>query len=239
MDSAATFFARPRAERLPLEVAPRLASWMAADHPDQVRLTEFLDHAERLVRPRLEALEGPLSLSLDVGLPEGARMLDHYDLDNYLFPLVKRLQSRTGRDLVSVWATKSLADRSYVTVDRALPLEERPAAMEFELATTASSETPTYKQQVHDQLAHVLALPEGPLALELAFEVGPGRNWANLWKPTIDSLDPLLGAAVPGRLWHPRDGRIVELGLHCTVEPKRGNEVYITIAPRVLSGTGT
>ena len=37
----------------------------------------------------------------------------------------------------------------------------------------------------------------GEAPLELAFVVGPDGNWLNLWKPTIDSLDPLLGRTNP------------------------------------------
>jgi len=39
-------------------------------------------------------------------------------------------------------------------------------------------------------------------------------DWLNLWKPAIDVLDGLLGQTVSGQSWHPRDGRIVEPGLH-------------------------
>jgi len=108
--------------------------------------------------------------------------------------------------------------------------------MEFEVATSAASETSTYKKQIRDQLARALTLADGPVALELAFEVGPDRDWLTMWRPTIDSLDPLLGSTVPGQPWHPQQGRIVELGLHCRVEPQRGQHVAITIAPRMLSG---
>jgi hypothetical protein len=236
LDSTATFFARPQGDRLPLEVAPRLASWMISDHPDQVRLTAFLDHAEAVVRPRIDQLPGPLALLLEVALPDTVPLLDQHDLDNYLFPLAKRLGAGTGREFVSVWGTKSVGDRSSVTVATAEPAQGEPP-MEFSVATSAASDTITYKKQVRDQLARALPLPEGPVALDLAFEVGPGRDWMDLWKPTIDSLDPLLGATTPGRAWHPRDGRIVELGLHCHVVPDLGSHVYVTIAPRVLEGS--
>jgi hypothetical protein len=122
-------------------------------------------------------------------------------------------------------------------VATAEPLTESPAAMEFQIATPAASETITFRTQVRDQLARALTLGEGPVALELAFEVGPGRDWLDLWTPTIESLDPLLGSSGPGEQWHPRDGRIVELGLHCRVEPDRGDHVYITVAPRLLTAS--
>jgi hypothetical protein len=239
MDIAAMFFARPQAERRPLTVAPCPASWEAADHPDQLRLGQFLGHAEHVLGPHLARMEGPLALMLDVALPEGVRILDQHDLDSYLFPLVSRLQAWTGRQFVSVWATKSVGEQSHITIAPATQVADPAQPMEFEVSTSASDETPTYKKQIRDQLARALTLPDGPVALELAFEVGPGRNWLNLWKPTIDSLDPLLGSTVPGRPWHPRGARIVELGLHCRVEPKRGHDVAITIVPRMLAGAGS
>ena len=54
--------------------------------------------------------------------------------------------------------------------------------------TTASASTLAYKEQIHAAVAGAAELPAGPVRLELAFVVGPGRNWLNLWKQTIDSL---------------------------------------------------
>jgi hypothetical protein len=72
--------------------------------------------------------------------------------------------------------------------------------------------------------------------LELSFVVGPGRNWLNLWKQTIDSLDPLLGSTHPERAWHPRDGRITELGMHVRVVPDFGHQIVVGIAASVPEG---
>jgi hypothetical protein len=47
---------------------------------------------------------------------------------------------------------------------------------------------------------------------------------------TIDSLDLILGRTDAARLWHPQDGRITELGLHCQVDSDLGNDVLIAIA---------
>ena len=71
--------------------------------------------------------------------------------------------------------------------------------------------------------------------LELSFAVGPQRNWLNLWKPTIDALDPLLGPTQPNRDWHPRDGRIVDLGLHLKIDPSLGHDVVVAIAAEPAS----
>ena len=40
-------------------------------------------------------------------------------------------------------------------------------------------------------------LPPGPVRMELAFTVGPGRGRMNLWKPTLDALGQILGHARP------------------------------------------
>ena len=85
---------------------------------------------------------------------------------------------------------------------------------------------------VHAAFADAAELPVGPVRLELAFVVGPGRNWLNLWKQTIDSLDPLLGRTYPDRPWHPLDGRITELGMHLTVEPALRHDVMVGIDAR-------
>lgn len=97
--------------------------------------------------------------------------------------------------------------------------------------TTASASTNAYKRQISSQLENnVVELDEGPVALQLAFTVGLRRNWTNLWKATIDSLDLILGRTDAARLWHPQDGRITELGLHCQVDRDLGNDVLIAIA---------
>jgi hypothetical protein len=51
----------------------------------------------------------------------------------------------------------------------------------------------------------------------------------NLWKPTIDSLGPLLGDTPGARRWNPLDGRIVDLSLHSAVDAHAGNLVSIGI----------
>ena len=73
-------------------------------------------------------------------------------------------------------------------------------------------------------------IPAGPVQLQLAFVVGPQRNWLTLWKPTIDALDPLLGRTREDRDWHPQDGRITDLGLHVTVDASLGHDVLLSIA---------
>ena len=75
----------------------------------------------------------------------------------------------------------------------------------------------------------------GAVALHVSFTIGPTRNWLNLWKPTIDSLEAILGRSTPDRPWHPQDGRITELTLHCQVDPSITNGVAITVRAAALN----
>ena len=230
MPVAPVFFVKPDGNLTLLQVAPRLASWMRSGHADQVGLEQFLAHAERTIEQQLLQLADPLALRLDVGLPMGVPLLDHRDLDNYLFPLAVRLTKHTGRQFVSVWGSKRHAEASSIGVEQANPRSvDTHLDRLVQVRTSASSSTSAYKQQIHDQLEGVDVLPAGPIALELSFVVGPRRSWPNLWKPTIDALGRLVGSPTSGRPWHPQDGRIVELGLHRHMDPDIGNDVVIAI----------
>lgn len=86
-----TFYCRPT-RRMALSVEPRLASWDVAGSPGQVRLGNFLDHAEAVAAPMIAAVDGLLAVELIVGLRgELALTGGGRDLDNYLFPLAQRL----------------------------------------------------------------------------------------------------------------------------------------------------
>jgi hypothetical protein len=229
-----SMFAIPVGPSIPLTADPRLASWDAAGHPDQLRLTAFLRTTARQIRPQLDGSSGPLALRLDVGLKPQAHLLLHHDLDNYLLPLVSHLRKETDREFVSVWATKNSSGRSSLRVEPAHPI--RGTSPLHVARTTAAGDSTTYKEQVRDSLGVAPAeLPAGPVELELGFTVGPSRNWINLWKPTIDALGPLLGAPAGSKPWHPHDGRIVRLGLHREVDAALGNDVVITIAAQALT----
>jgi hypothetical protein len=134
---------------------------------------------------------------------------------------------------VSVWCTKQHHQQSFVRIEAAREIPP-PSIDVLIAATTASASTVAYKEQIHAAVAGVAELPAGPVRLELAFVVGPRRNWLNLWKQTIDSLDPVLGRTRPDRAWHPLDGRITELAMHLTVDPTACNEVFVGIAAHAL-----
>ncbi|MFI5066927.1 MAG: hypothetical protein ACHP9Z_23530 [Streptosporangiales bacterium] len=230
-----TSFARPDSQPLRLPVPPRLASWNKAGDPDQVRLAEYLAAAEALVRPHRERLSGPLALRLDVGLSRTAGLLDHRDLDNYLFPLAARLSHGTAGTFACVWGTKQHAASSYLRIGPATPASSSPAFdCCYTVRTSSSAQSAAFKEQIRDQLGSAQPLPPGPVHLQLLFTVGPGRNWLNLWKPAIDALGKMLGHAPAAPAWSPLDGRIVGLGLHCHVNPALGNDITITVAAKQM-----
>jgi hypothetical protein len=123
-----------------------------------------------------------------------------------------------------------------VRVEQAQPA---PVAPRFEASavaiTKASRQRVTYKREVRDQLAHLSAIPPGPVRLEIAWVISPRRNWINLWKPTIDALTPLLGATTPDREWHPLDGRIVELGLHLHERAQAGQAIAVAVGASAVN----
>jgi hypothetical protein len=220
------WYARPEGSCAQLNLAPQLDSWDRADNRSQVQLGSFLDEAETLLAA--SRIDDPWALRLDVGLPPHLDLLDKRDLDNYAKPLASRL-SDSG--LVSVWCTKRSGGHSAVRIEAARELPA-PAAGVLHATTTVSWDGPAAKEQIRSVLAGVPELPDGPVKLELAFTVGPSRNWLNLWKPTIDSLGALLGHDQPFRPWNPRDGRITELGMHLHIDRSLRYEVLIGIAAR-------
>ena len=220
------WYARPKGDKHQLRVAPALDSWNKADDAGQVRLQAFVDDTEALVAAT--RVDGPWALRLDVGLPAEENLLHQKDLDNYALRLAFRLQDA---DLVSVWCTKRHSEHSFVRIESA---REVPPPREGVLIAepTASYARPDhlYHQQIQAAAAGAAQLPAGrPVRLELAFVVGPAWNWLNLWKPTIDALVPLLGHSGSRRTWDPLDGRIIELGMHLTVD-KAARHVVIGIA---------
>lgn len=220
------WYARPEGDYAQLSLSPQLDSWDQADNRSQVQLRTFLDEAEALLAP--SRIEDPWALRLDVGLAPHMDLLDKRDLDNYAKPLSSRL-SDSG--LVSVWCTKRSGGHSAVRIEAAREVTA-PSAGVLQVITTASWDGPAAKEQIRSALAGVPELPDGPVVLELAFTVGPSRNWLNLWKPTIDSLGALLGHEEPFRRWNPRDGRITELGMHLHIDPSLRYDVAIGIAAR-------
>lgn len=230
------WFSRPEAAPQVLRRDPQLECWNKADDPAQIRLQRYLDDTESLLAPR--RADGPWALRLDIGLPANRSLLDMGDLDNYLHPLARRLAEPTlgNSGLVSAWCTKQHHTESLVRIEPARAVTGPSTALRTAVITPPAKE---YKNQVRRAVADAAELPAGPVRLELAFVVGPGRNWLNLWKPTIDALDPLLGRTRPDRDWHPLDGRITELGMHLIVDRDARHDVTVEINASSRDGTET
>ncbi|MGY1643090.1 hypothetical protein ACI782_18450 [Geodermatophilus sp. SYSU D00703] len=231
MGSDVVFFARPEGEPRPLGVAPRLAGWMATGHPDQVHVRAFVTHAQSVLGT---PPSGPVALRLDVGLPDDVRLLDQYGLARYLGPLAEWLESHGEWELAGVWATKAPGEDTVLRVDAARPVAPPEGDRRFTLRTTTSAGSPQYTAEVREQLAGEPTLPDGPVALQLAFVVPPGCNWPGLWQPTLDGLARVLGAAGDDSPDEPCDGRVVELGLHRREDPALGHGVVVTGIARTL-----
>lgn len=141
--------------------------------------------------------------------------------------------------MVTAWATKQHADRSYIRIAQASPAPPGvlPPGDMCSIETTASSESDDFKEQIANRLGALPQLPYGPLRMDISFTVGPSRNWINLWKPTIDALVPLLGRDPHGaNRWSPLDGRITDLALHLQVDQALGSRVRIAVAAHLIQG---
>jgi hypothetical protein len=220
------FYAKPGTTGRVLDVGPDTGP---------ARSAAFVEDAGRALAEDLRALTDPLALSLDVGLPGDVPLLGSNNLDHYVYPLVRGLTATTGRTFVSVWATKKHTGSSSVAVyqPRRTPDPRGPHA--FQARTTASIITTDFREQIRRPAAAARPLPDGAVALQIAFAVGPRRAWPNLWRVTIGSLDPLLGRGGGAGERSVRDGRVTELGLHCVVDPALGHDVLIAVRARPAS----
>lgn len=218
-----TLYRRP-VHRVALSVEPQLASWDIAGSPGQVRLGEFLDHAEAAAAPMIAAVDGLLAVELTVGFRgEAALTGGGRDLDNYLFPLAQRL----GPARIAAMFGRKVHGPSFLAVDQAQP--DNPAALpQFSAQIAGSYVRPEWKAALHERLLQVqhAVLAAGPIGMTIEITTGPGRNWANVWKPLIDAFGPVLGEN-PGRPFHPNDDRIISLGLHHNVNTFIGHDVII------------
>jgi hypothetical protein len=207
-----------------LAVPPALESWDAADHPSQARLAAFLDRVETVAAPDVADVAGRVAFELVVGF-DAAVPLDSggRDLDNYLYPVARRLGPLR---LAAAFGRKAHGPSTLAVG----PAEAEPAVAppQFTTRLTSSYDRPAWKQTLLDRLAAAgcRPLPAGPVHFDIAISTGPGRNWTNLWKPSLDSLGPLLGYD-PAWPFDPHDDRIVALGLHHTLDAHLGHDVTL------------
>ena len=219
-----TLYCRPT-RRVALNVQPQLASWDIAGSPGQLRLGDFLDHAEAAAAPLMAAVDGLLAVELTIGLPSELSLTGGgRDLDNYLFPLAQRL----GPTRIAAMFGQKVHGPSFLAVGRAQP-DHSALPPQFSAQIAGSYVRKEWKITLREQLLQVRhAVPAaGPIGMTISIITGPGRNWANLWKPLIDAFGPVLGEN-PEQPFHPNDDRITSLGLHHNVNTAIGHDVIIT-----------
>jgi hypothetical protein len=98
---------------------PRLASWNRSDHPDQIRLRDYLWELSLELGPLKAAQPLFLNMTIDVEKPE--HLERHHDLENYLTPLIAHLGPRQFR---YVEASKRVGGGSSLEVGLAVPLTD-------------------------------------------------------------------------------------------------------------------
>jgi hypothetical protein len=173
--------------------------------------------------PPLAGIDGPAAVRLDIGLADAVDPLWQRDLDNYLYPIARELSGQ----VVSFWATKTRARRSYIRVEPARRSSE-PDWQRFDVPRALGSET-AWKQAVRAAVRSAVELPEGPAAVQIALASGRDRSWPGLWKRTIDGLDPILGRSSACKDWDPQDGRIVRLGIDRRSDDALGHDAEATV----------
>src|SRR5205809_141071 len=71
-------------------IRPLLACWNNKTDPAQIRLQAYLDDLAAAIGPLPED-RGPLFLHLEVDVGDPKRLVQHHDLENYLYPIIQRL----------------------------------------------------------------------------------------------------------------------------------------------------
>ena len=218
-----TLYGPPAASPIQLAHRPQVLSWDAAGSWPQERLRPYRQE----IAASFAGVEGDnLSFRLSCGLGPTASLEAAGDLDNLLVPVIDAL----GRSrFVGAWGAKDARAASTLAVGPPTRIDPATLAAWHHVAvhTKASAGTEAWKQEIAAQLVACTPIPPSDaVAMVIAFTVGAGRAWPNLWKPAIDATGQILG--VPGpRRWHPRDCRIVELGLSVEVDPSLGWDILL------------
>ena len=209
-------------------IEPRVASWNRKTDPEQMRVQAYLDKLEAALTP-LPRAGGHLFLHMEIDVQQSARLLHHYDLENYLTPVVFRLG---GQHFTFVSAEKRVGGGSRLIVGRAERLSGADGLQDWKhvsIRAGSGAGTTAWKAKLRETLARSGSKPLGPgrVDVQLAWRCSPGRNWVNLWKPTGDAMGPVLGEPFADRPFYPNDDRIVRLGLHLNLDQQMGHAVDV------------
>jgi hypothetical protein len=219
------------------KIEPLLASWERKEHPAQVKLQSYLDSLASVLGSVLQGRTG-LFLHMDIDVQRPERLLHHYDLENYLTPVIHSL-GHAHFSFVS--ATKYVGGGSQLIVGMAQPsreVMEREGWEQFHYRGWNGKDTRSDKNCLRAALAKEVAqpLPPGPVEAHLAWRCSSKRNWVNLWKRTGDVMGPVLGEPANQSGFNPNDDRIVALGLHPNPDEALGFLVDVGMWWRVRTG---
>ncbi len=209
-------------------IEPLVASWEKSTHPAQIRLRAYLEQLMLELKP-LPSVQGSLFLHMDIDVRQPARLLRHYDLENYLTPLFGRQWLDASR-FSFVSARKQVGAGSRLLLGLARPLTTQMDGFEhFSYSAGSGTQIKRWKADLRRALAssQPRPLPSGPIEVHLAWRCSPRRNWVTLWKPTGDAMGPVLGEAIPEKPFSPNDDRIVSLGLHLNLDGMAGHSVDV------------
>jgi hypothetical protein len=219
-------------EAIPID-HPLLASWMANSHPDQTRLTKYLDEVRE--RCPLPSEPGELFLHLQVGVASADKLTLQPDLENYLTPLLAHRCIGPHR-FVLVRATKRVGQAHSIRLGYAIAADavDMLGGSHFQTELDAGLESSVRKELLRARIAgETQPMPmDGPIEVKIAWRCSSRRNWTNLWKPTGDAMGPILGVT-HSKGFNPRDDRITTLTLQREVDDTLGNAIQVGIWWRI------
>lgn len=198
-------------------IEPRLASWDHSEHPNQLRLNAYLKPVHDEFSPLL-VNGGAWAISMVVDVVHERLLSKGHDVENYITPLVKKLGAR---HFVYAAVAKRVGGGSSISIGPALRRTTVPTWSSWSGRVAGKIGTPDGKRSIRGALCALVdsPLPPGPVAMHLAWRLSASRNWADLWKPTGDTMGPVLGEPrFPKKEFDPHDDRITELSLHRIVD---------------------
>jgi hypothetical protein len=165
---------------------------------------------------------------MEVGVRDPQKLLIHHDLENYLTPLFGPTWLDPDK-FVLVTARKGVRSTSSIVVGLATgpAIEDLVGWYSFATTLDGGFSRKTRKTGLRDALAaSAQPLPPGPVEVRLAWRCSSKRNWVSLWKPTGDTMGPILGES-RSMGFHPQDDRIVSLALHREIDDSLKNALHV------------
>lgn len=167
----------------------------------------------RELAERAEELRGEPYVALELEVADADA-----DLKNLLAPLARALPLRL--------ATVKRASRNRLLIARAERTPPPERAYHLSCLRTWGPAASSWREDLRRRFLEepVSPLEEGPVALSLSWRCSSLQNWVELWRPTGDSLGPVLGERRPMR---PRLERVSELSLHLFHDDRLGMAVDV------------